>query len=394
MSGKKVILGITGGIAAYKAAEVASGLSKKGYRVFPVMTENAARFITPLTFEALCGQPCQIRMFDAPDPIPHIRLAEDADLLLIAPATADIIAKIAHGIADDLLTSTVLAAVCPLMIAPAMNTHMYENPATQENLRILRERGVLILEPGEGRLACGTEGKGRLPDPEIIIDCVEQEIACEKDLIGKKVLVTAGPTREMLDPVRFLSNRSSGKMGYAIAINAARRGADVTLVAGPCALSDPLFVKTVHITSAQEMYDAVTEAAPDQDIIIKAAAVADYRPETVADNKIKKSDSELTLPLARTKDILGTLGANKQPGQFLCGFSMETEDMIARSREKLFRKNLDMIAANNVTEEGAGFAVDTNRITLLVPDEEIVLPLLSKEEAAQRLLTEILKRLY
>ena len=392
---RTVLLGVTGGIAAFKAASVASGLIKKGYNVETILTEHAQEFITPLTFESITHTRCNTGMFERnfKFEVEHIALAKKADAVLIAPATANVIAKLAHGIADDMLTTTVLACTCPKLIAPAMNTAMLNNPVTQNNLRILESYGWTVIPSAEGYLACGDTGSGKLPEPAVLIDYVEQEIACEKDLAGKKVLVTAGPTQEALDPVRYLTNHSSGKMGYAIAIAAARRGAEVTLVSGPTALPAPLFVKYVPIKSAQDMFEAVTAAAPEQDIIIKAAAVADYRPATVADEKMKKKDEDLSIPLERTQDILKYLGAHRREGQFLCGFSMETEHMLENSRRKLESKKIDMIAANNVKVKGAGFAVDTNVLTLITPDTERELPLLTKEEAAMRLLDAILERI-
>lgn len=395
LTGKTIVLGVTGGIACFKAAALASMLKKQHADVQVIMTENATKFVTPLTFEQLTGNRAIVDTFDRnfAHSVEHIAIADRADMVLIAPATANVIAKLAHGLADDMLTTTVLACRCPKAVAPAMNTGMYENPVTQDNIEILRRYGWEIVEPSEGRLACGAVGKGRLPEPEALVEVCLHTLAHEKDLSGKRVLVTAGPTQEALDPVRYLTNRSSGRMGYAIAKAAARRGAAVTLVSGPTALEKPAYVKTVDIVSAQDMYDAVTSLAPDMDIIIKAAAVADYRPASVADNKLKKSDDALSIPLERTKDILGTLGANKREGQFLCGFSMETENMLENSRKKLQKKNLDLIAANNVKEAGAGFAVDTNILTLINKDGETALPLMSKDAAADALLDAIVKRM-
>ena len=395
LKGKTILLGVTGGIACYKACALASALVKQHADVQVIMTENATKFVTPITFEQLTGNKALVDTFDRNFQfnVAHISVASRADYVIIAPATANIIAKLAHGLADDMLTTTVLACTCPKAIAPAMNTAMYENPVTQDNMEILRRYGWEVIDPASGRLACGTVGKGKLPEPEDLLEVCLHAVAHEKDLAGKKVLVTAGPTQEALDPVRFLTNHSSGKMGYAIAKAASRRGAKVTLVSGRVALPRPAYVDTVDIVSAQDMYDAVTSAAPDMDIIIKAAAVADYRPASVADNKIKKKDSDMSIPLERTKDILGTLGANKREGQFLCGFSMETENMLENSRGKLVRKNLDMIAANNVKVEGAGFGVETNVLTLITPDAEIELPLMSKDAAADALLDEIVKRI-
>lgn len=390
---KTVLLGVTGGIAAYKAAAVASGLTQRGYRVNVIMTRHATEFISPLTFETLTGNPVYTEMFDpaTAGTIPHITLAKSADLILIAPATANVIAKMAHGIADDLLTSTILAATCKVMIAPAMNTHMFENVATQDNLEILRRRGIAIVTPAGGRLACGDVGTGKLPEPADLIACVEQELAFEKDMRGLRVLVTAGPTQEAIDPVRFITNHSSGKMGYALAKAAAQRGATVTLVSGPVALDAPLFTTVVAVRSAKEMFDAVVANASAADIVIKAAAVADYRPCEAATEKIKKTDGAAAITLERTDDILATLGKTKRNGQFLCGFSMETERVLENSRKKLQAKNADMIVANSLKDAGAGFAGDTNIVTLITAANEESLPLLSKEETAHRILDAILK---
>ncbi len=395
LKGKTIVLGVTGGIACFKAAALASMLVKQHATVQVIMTENATKFVTPLTFEQLTGQKALTDTFDRnfQHSVEHIAVADRADLVLIAPATANVIAKLAHGLADDMLTTTVLACDCPKAIAPAMNTKMYENPVTQDNLSILRRYGWEVAEPASGHLACGTEGKGRLPEPEDLLELCLHAIAREKDLSGRRVLVTAGPTREALDPVRYLTNRSSGRMGYAIAKAAARRGAEVTLVSGPTALPRPGYMEIVDVESAQEMYEAVTSRAPDMDIIIKAAAVADYRPADVAEDKIKKKDGDLSIPLERTQDILGTLGQRKREGQFLCGFSMETRDLIENSRKKLIKKNLDMVAANNVKVEGAGFGVETNVLTLITAQGEKELPLMSKDAAADALLDAILERM-
>lgn len=395
LKGKTIVLGVTGGIACFKAAALASMLVKQHANVQVIMTENATKFVTPLTFEQLTGRKALTDTFDRnfQHSVEHIAVADRADLVLIAPATANIIAKLAHGLADDMLTTTVLACDCPKAIAPAMNTKMYENPVTQDNLATLRRYGWEVAEPASGHLACGTEGKGRLPEPEELLELCLHAIAREKDLCGKRVLVTAGPTREALDPVRYLTNRSSGRMGYAIAKAAARRGAEVTLVSGPTSLPRPRYMEIVDIESAREMFDAVTSRAPEMDIIIKAAAVADYRPADVAEDKIKKKDGDLTIPLERTQDILGTLGQRKREGQFLCGFSMETRDLIENSRKKLTKKNLDMVAANNVKVEGAGFGVETNVLTLITAEGEKELPLMSKDAAADALLDAILERM-
>ena len=388
LSGKTVLLGVSGGIAAYKSAALASMLKKLHADVHVLMTENAAQFISPVTFESLTGNKCVIDTFDRNFQfnIQHVSLAKRADAVLVAPSTANVLAKFAHGLADDMLTTTVLACTCPKIVAPAMNTRMYENPITQDNLATLRHYGFTVVEPASGYLACGDTGAGKMPEPEELCDWLLQAIQCEKDLAGKKILVTAGPTREALDPVRYLTNHSTGKMGYAVARAASRRGADVTLVTGPTELPPPRFCTVVPVTSAAEMFEAVTTRSREMDVIVKAAAVADYTPAQVAGDKIKKSDADLTLPLTRTQDILGWLGAHKRPGQFLCGFSMETRDMLENSRKKLQKKNLDLIAANNVKVPGAGFAGDTNVLTLIAPDFEEELPLLSKDAAAHRLL--------
>ena len=394
LKGKHIVLGVTGGIACYKACELASLLVKQHADVQVIMTENATKFVTPITFEQLTGNKALTDTFDRNfvHSVEHIAVADKADMVIIAPATANIIAKLAHGIADDMLTTTVLACRCPKAIAPSMNTGMLENPVTQDNIETLRHYGWEIIEPDSGRLACGAVGKGKLPTPERLLESVLHTAAHEKDMTGMKVLVTAGPTREALDPVRYLTNHSSGKMGYAIAKAASRRGADVTLVSGKTDLTKPAYVNVVDITTAQDMYDAVMAEAGSADVIIKAAAVADYRPASVADNKIKKKDGDMSIALERTTDILKTLGENKKPGQFLCGFSMETENMIENSKAKLAKKNLDMIAANNVKVDGAGFGVDTNILTLITADSEKELPIMSKDEAADALLDEILVR--
>lgn len=394
LKGKTILLGVSSSIAAYKAASLASMLVKQHADVHVLMTENATKFVSPMVFETLTGNKAPVDTFDRcfQFDVEHVSLAKKADVVMVAPATANVIAKLAHGIADDMLTTTVLACDCPKLISPAMNTRMYENPVTQDNLALLKRYGWQIVEPASGYLACGDTGKGKLPEPEVLLDWLLQTCACEKDMLGLRVLVTAGPTREALDPVRYLSNRSSGKMGYAIAKAAARRGAQVTLVTGPTALEKPRFMDVVDIVSAEDMFQEVTSRAAEQDIIIKAAAVADYTPAQVAEDKLKKKDGDMSIPLIRTKDILAYLGQHRQPGQFLCGFSMETRDMLENSRKKLFKKNLDMIAANNVKEAGAGFAVDTNLLTLITREEELALPLMSKDEAAHALLTEIVKR--
>ena len=395
LQGKTVVLGVTGGIAAYKMPNLASALVKLGCNVQVLMTQNATQFITAVTFETLTGNKALVDTFDRnfSFQVEHIAVADQADLVMIAPATANVIAKLAHGLADDMLTTTVLACNCPKIVVPAMNTKMYENPVTQDNLNTLRRYGWEVVEPASGYLACGAVGKGKLPEPEVLLQVILHDLAHEKDMVGKKVLVTAGPTQEALDPVRYLTNHSSGKMGYAIAQAAARRGAQVTLVSGPVALKRLPYVETVDVVSAQEMFEAVAVRAAEQDILIKAAAVADYRPMMVAEDKMKKSDDALSIPLERTQDILGWLGQHRRPGQFLCGFSMETQNMVENSRKKLEKKQVDMIAANNLKVEGAGFGVDTNLLTLITKDGLDELPLVTKEEAADLLLDRMLKRM-
>lgn len=395
LKGKTVLLGVTGGIAAYKAAALASALVKLHAAVEVVMTKNATQFITPLTFEQLTGRRTMVDTFDRnfSHQVEHIALADRTDLVIIAPATANVCAKLAHGLADDMLTTTVLACRCPKLIAPAMNTNMYENPVTQDNLDILRRYGWDVIEPASGRLACGAVGKGKMPEPETLVQHILKYIAFDHDLAGKKVLVTAGPTQEALDPVRYLTNHSTGKMGYAIAKMAMLRGADVTLVSGPTSLQPPPFVNVVPVVSAQDMFEAVTQHAPQSDLIFKAAAVADYTPAQYSGNKMKKKDDDLSIPLNRTQDILKHLGQHRKDGQIICGFSMETQNMIENSRAKLTKKNVDMICANNLKQDGAGFGVDTNIITIITGDEQIELPLQSKEEAANRILDQALKLL-
>lgn len=390
LSNKTILLGVTGGIAAYKAAALASSLVKLHANVEVVMTDNATKFITPLTFEQLTGRKVMVDTFDRNfvHQVEHIALADRTDLVIIAPATANICAKLAHGLADDMLTTTVLACKCPKLLAPAMNTNMYENPVTQDNLKLLKKYGWEIIEPASGRLACGAEGKGKLPESEDLLQHIQRVIGFEHDLSGKKVLVTAGPTQEALDPVRYLTNHSTGKMGYAIAKMAMLRGAEVVLVTGPTVIKPPPFVTVISIRSAEEMFDAVTSHAATSDIIIKAAAVADYTPVSCADQKIKKSDNELAIPLKRTQDILKFLGANKKDGQVICGFSMETENLLENSKKKLASKNIDMICANSLTQKGAGFGGNTNIITIITADSTQELPLLSKEEAANAILTQ------
>ena len=392
LKGKTILVGVTGGIAAYKMPNLVSILVQKGADVHVMLTENAKNIIPPVPFEALTGNRCLTSPFERSDPpvIHHIALAKKADMVLLAPASADVIGKCANGIADDMLTSTILACQCPIYFAPAMNERMYANSIVQENMEKLRRHGWHQIDPIVGHLACGGAGMGKMPNPEELYLYVERELAHEKDMAGIKLLVTAGATQEAIDPVRYITNHSSGKMGYAIARAAMLRGAEVTLVSGVSALTPSPFVETVHIVSAADMYREVTARAAEQDIIIKAAAVADYTPETVADEKIKKSDGEMFIPLRRTQDILGYLGEHRMPGQLLCGFSMETENMLENSRKKLTKKHVDMIAANNVKVKGAGFQGDTNILTLITADSEEELSLMSKEEAADRLLDRLM----
>ena len=394
LKGKTVVLALTGGIAAYKIATLASMLVKQKATVLVLMTENATRFIAPLTFEALTGTRCMVDTFDRSFSfeIEHVAVADRADLVLVAPASANVIAKMANGIADDMLTTTVLACRCPKLVAPAMNTGMYENPATQANLARLREYGVEVIDPACGRLACGAVGPGKMPEPQQLLEHIQRHLACQKDMAGLHLLVTAGPTREALDPVRFITNHSTGRMGYELARAAMLRGAQVTLVSGPTALEPPPFVELVRVESARQMHDAVMAAAPAQDVIIKAAAVADYRPAHTAGEKIKKSGADLTLELTRTPDILAELGAARRPGQFLCGFAMETRDLLDNARAKLENKGADMIVANSLREAGAGFGGATNHVTLVEPTGCTELPLAGKDEVAHRILDRILAR--
>ncbi len=395
LRGKTILLGVTGGIAAYKAAALASALIKQHAAVEVVMTKNATQFVTPLTFEQLTGRRTMVDTFDRnfSHQVEHISLAERTDLVIIAPATANVCAKLAHGFADDMLTTTVLACRCPKLIAPAMNTNMYENPITQDNLEILRKYGWEVIEPASGRLACGAVGKGKMPEPEDLVQHILRYLAFPHDLAGKKVVVSAGPTQEALDPVRYLTNHSTGKMGYAIAKMAMLRGADVTLISGPTAITPPSFVKVVNVVSAQDMFKAVTAAAVDSDFIFKAAAVADYTPADYVDDKIKKKDGDMSIPLKRTQDILKYLGEHRKNGQVICGFSMETQNMLESSRAKLEKKNVDMICANNLKVAGAGFGVDTNIITVITRNGLVELPLQSKEAAANAILDQAISLL-
>ena len=388
LKGKTVLLGVTGGIAAYKAAYLASALVKLHANVEVVMTEHATKFIAPLTFEQLTGRRCMVDTFDRnfSHQVEHIALADRTDLVIIAPATANVCAKLAHGLADDMLTTTVLACTCPKLIAPAMNTHMFENPVTQDNLETLRRYGWEVIAPASGRLACGAVGAGKLPEPDLLLQHILRVLALPHDLEGKRVLVTAGPTQESLDPVRYLTNHSTGKMGYAIARIAMLRGAQVTLISGPTAIQPPPFVEVVPVVSAQDMFEAVASHVPQADFIFKAAAVADYTPVGYSDDKVKKKDGDLSIPLKRTTDILQYLGDHRRPGQVICGFSMETRDMVENSTAKLTKKHVDMVCANNLKVAGAGFGVDTNVLTLITADGCEELPLMSKEEAAGRIL--------
>lgn len=393
LKGKTVLLGVTGSIAAYKIASLASALKKLHADVHVLMTQNATNFINPITFESLTGNKCLVDTFDRnfQFQVEHVSIAKKADVVMIAPASANVIGKLAHGIADDMLTTTVMACKCKKYISPAMNTNMFENPIVQDNLKTLEHYGYEVIQPASGYLACGDTGAGKMPEPETLLAYIEKEIAREKDLQGKKILVTAGPTQEAIDPVRYITNHSSGKMGYAIAKAAMLRGAEVTLVSGRTAIEAPLFVNVVPVVTAKDMFEAVTGISNEQDIIIKAAAVADYRPAVVSSEKVKKKEGQMSIELERTDDILKYLGENKREGQFLCGFSMETQNMISNSRAKLEKKNLDMVAANNVKEAGAGFQGDTNVLTLITQKEETSLPLMSKEDAANKLLDKILE---
>ncbi len=384
LEGKNVILGVTGSIAAYKIASLASMLKKMHCNVDVIMTKNAVNFINPITFESLTGNKCIVDTFDRNFQfnVEHVSLAKKADLIMAAPASANFIGKAANGIADDMLTTTFMACRCKKIVAPAMNTNMYTNPIVQDNIKKLESYGVEIISPATGYLACGDTGVGKMPEPEVICNYILREIACKKDMAGLKVCVTAGPTREAIDPVRFISNHSTGKMGYAVARNAMLRGAEVTLIAGETSLADVPFVNMVKVVSAKDMYDAVIESAKDADIVVKAAAVADYRPAEVSDEKIKKKDDNMSIKLEKTADIIAELGKNKKKGQFLCGFSMETQNVLENSKEKLKKKNLDMIVANDLRVRGAGFGTDTNLVTLITPSKIRSLEIMSKDEVA------------
>lgn len=395
LEGKTVVLGVTGSIAAYKIASLASMLKKRKADVEVIMTENATNFINPITFESLTGNKCMVETFDRnfQFSVEHVALAKRASVFLIAPASANVIAKVAHGLADDMLTTTFLACQCPKLIAPAMNTRMFQNPILQDNLEICRKYGMEVIQPAEGYLACGDTGAGKMPEPEELFDYIVKAAAYEKDLAGKKVLVTAGATMEAIDPVRYITNHSTGKMGYAVARAAALRGAEVTLVSAHTEVAKPRFVKVVDVTSAREMFEAVKALSGEQDIVVKAAAVADYRPAEVAAEKVKKKDGEMAIRLERTDDILAWLGEHRREGQFLCGFSMETQNMLENSRAKLAKKHIDMIVANNLKVAGAGFGVDTNVVTMITAGRETELPMLTKDEVAHRLLDGILEEM-
>jgi len=391
LKGKTILLGVTGSIAAYKIANLASALMKLHAEVHVIMTKNATNFINPITFETLTGRKCLVDTFDRnfEFSVEHVSIAKKADVVLVAPASANVIAKLAHGLADDMLTTTILACTCKKIISPAMNTRMYENPITQDNMKICEKYGMEVIKPASGYLACGDTGAGKMPEPEVLLQYILKEVLYKKDLTGKKILVTAGPTREAIDPVRYITNHSTGKMGYAIAKVAAYRGADVTLVTGPTEIDPPMFVNVVKITSAKDMFEAVTSRSGEMDVIIKAAAVADYRPKVVGTEKTKKKDGDMAIELERTDDILKYLGENKKEGQFLCGFSMETQNMLENSRAKLEKKNLDMIVANNLKVAGAGFGTDTNVVTFIKKDKEVELDIMSKEDVAIHILDEI-----
>lgn len=391
LAGKTVLLCVSGSIAAYKIAYLASALKKLKADVHVLMTRNATNFINPITFETLTGNKCLVDTFDRnfEFSVEHVSLAKAADVVLVAPASANVIAKLAHGLADDMLTTTVLACTCKKIISPAMNTRMFENPITQDNLKICEHYGMEVISPASGYLACGDTGAGKMPEPEVLLQYILKEVQYEKDLKGKKILVTAGPTREAIDPVRYITNHSTGKMGYAIAKTAALRGADVTLVSGPAEVEPPMFVNFVPVVTAKDMFEAVTSRSDEMDAVIKAAAVADYRPKFVNTEKTKKKDGDMAIELERTDDILKWLGEHKKDSQFLCGFSMETEHMLENSRAKLKKKNLDMIVANNLKVAGAGFGTDTNVVTMIREDKEAELPIMSKEEVAGAILDEI-----
>lgn len=393
LQNKHIVLAITGSIAAYKIASLASMLKKLHAEITVLMTQNATNFINPITFETLTGSKCLVDTFDRnfQYSVEHVAIAKSADVVLVAPATANVIGKLANGLADDMLTTTVMACKCKKLISPAMNTNMFENPIVQDNIAKCKRFGMEIIDPAVGYLACGDTGAGKMPEPEILLEYILKEVLYEKDMTGQKVLVTAGPTREPIDPVRYITNHSTGKMGYAIAKHCMQRGAEVTLVTGKTELAKPMFMNVIEIETALEMFEAIKSCYEEQDIIIKSAAVADYRPADVAVEKIKKKDGDMCIPLERTTDILGFLGQNKKPDQFLCGFSMETENMLENSKEKLIRKNLDMIVANNLKQQGAGFGTDTNIVTLITKEGYQELPIMSKDEVAKELIDTIQK---
>lgn len=392
LKGKTVILGVSGSIAAYKIASLASALMKQHCEVHVIMTKNAMNFINPITFETLTGNKCLVDTFDRnfEFSVEHVSLAKKADAVLVAPASANVIAKMAHGLADDMLTTTILACQCPKIVAPAMNTRMFRNSIVQDNIKLLKCYGMEVIDPASGYLACGDTGEGKMPEPEVLLQYLQKALVAKKDLEGVNVLVTAGPTQEAIDPVRYITNHSTGKMGYAIAKHCMQRGAEVTLITGKTDTPKPPFVKIVEIVSAQDMFEAVKSCSKEQDIIIKAAAVADYRPVNISDEKVKKKDGDLSIPLERTVDILQYLGDNRREGQFLCGFSMETQNMLENSRAKLEKKHVDMIVANNLKQAGAGFGTDTNIVTLITKDEVKELPIMTKEEVAKQLMDVIL----
>ncbi len=394
LKNKTVLLGVSGGIASYKSADLTSRLVKAGAEVHVIMTKNACSFINPITFETLSGNKCIVDTFDRnfQHNVEHVALAKKADLFMIAPATANVIAKVAHGLADDMLTTTFLASTCPKLVAPAMNTAMYENPITQDNMRTLEKYGIQVITPASGYLACGDTGAGKMPEPEILFKYIEKEIACEKDMVGKKVLITAGATRESMDPVRFITNHSTGKMGFAIAKECMRRGADVTVIKASTTSEPPEFVKIIEVADAASMFDAVVKIADEQDIIIKTAAVSDYTPAVVSSEKVKKKDGDLSIQMKRTKDILKYVGEHKKEGQFVCGFSMETENMLENSKKKLEKKNADMIIANNLKDSGAGFGTDTNLITIITKDNVEPLELMGKDQVAKEIIDRIINK--
>jgi phosphopantothenoylcysteine decarboxylase/phosphopantothenate--cysteine ligase len=395
LKGKTVLVGVTGGIASYKMANCVSMLLKLGADVHVIMTENACHFINPITFETLTGNKCMVDTFDRNFQfhVAHVSLAKRADVFLISPATANVIGKLANGIADDMLTTTALACRCTKIVAPAMNTAMYQNEIVQDNIRKLQHYNFKIIMPDSGYLACGDTGEGKMPSEDILVEHVVHEIAYKKDMLGKKVIVSAGPTQEAIDPVRYITNHSTGKMGYEIAKAASRRGAQVTLVSGSTSLKPPMFVETINIVSAKDMFEVFRDRFLDNDIIIKAAAVADYKPKTIADNKIKKKDGDMAIELDRTTDIIKYMGEHRREGQYICGFSMETENMLENSRAKLKKKNIDMIVANNLKEKGAGFGTDTNVVTIITGEDEKQLELMSKEEVSNKILDEILEKM-